>query len=167
MTNTYELDTGGCVAVLDRSGLLSVVKNRPAEEEYGIALDDIEIRTDKGVFRASTAPCSIEDDPAGSRLCFRYDAPFGVVRVIYAAKAGNAFIRRHIVVEPRNALQLLEVRYGATLFQASPQDSVDYQTFWNAPTVESAMSTPWPCNQRRYVAESSKHAPYWRTVANA
>lgn len=162
MNMSHKIEVGQCKALINQCGLLKAIHNGAAAEEYPVSSDELCIQTDKGTFLASVALCSIEDtqseardkggsgatatasardsavdlgDRPTSRLCFRYEAPFGVVRLIYTAKEGTAFFRRHIVIEPSTPIQLLGVRFGATQFECAPTESIDYQTFWNAPTV--------------------------------
>ncbi|MCY2924184.1 MAG: hypothetical protein NT031_01880, partial [Planctomycetota bacterium] len=96
-----------------------------------IGADEFEVVTDRGRFtsRGKTPVRSGERE-------YVFDAGFARVRLEYALKADQAWIKRRLVVEEIHGPIVLEkIVLGRTRFAPGPGAFVNYDTFWNAPTV--------------------------------
>ncbi|MCY2928676.1 MAG: hypothetical protein NTV86_04120 [Planctomycetota bacterium] len=124
------------IALADNGAMVQIA-NRTAGEVYPIESDEFEVVTDRGSFssKGKTPVRTGEGE-------YVFEAGFGRVRLQYAAKADQAWVKRRVVVEEiRGPVVLEKIVLGRTRFLPGegtgpgPGEFVDYDTFWNAPTV--------------------------------
>lgn len=121
---------GHLSAELAANGMLSSLANR-AGEVYPVQADEFEVVTDRGRFNSrGKTPVRAGDWE------YVFDAGFARIRLEYSAKADQAWIKRRVVVEDiRGPLVVEKVVLGRTRFAPGTGEFVNYDTFWNAPTV--------------------------------
>ncbi|MCE5327145.1 MAG: hypothetical protein LLG01_12110 [Planctomycetaceae bacterium] len=120
---------------LRTSGTISCIENSKAGERYDISADSFAVRTDRGTLDSATAKC-VEARTDEGEAAFRFVAGDLDVTLHYRLRAGRAYVERWLEVAPcKTPLTIYEIVLGRTVFGAPPREAVQYDTFWNCPTV--------------------------------
>jgi len=123
-------------ALIGKNGDLLRVDNMPSSESYHIKADTFTIVTDQGSFSNKDVK-SIKYDICHKRVCYIFSNR-GIYDVIleYTLAPENKYIRRRLMIDNiRKPFTLLDIELGRTAFRNVPKESIKYDTFWNAPTV--------------------------------
>ena len=130
-----ELRNDAIAVRVSPSGAIEEIQNRGSGEAYRVASDSITIETDRGTF--TTAAAEVLGPQTADTLRYAFSAN-GQFRVIleYKLVAGHPYIRRTVTLaHASQPVTILKIELARTAFEQSPAESVDYDTFWNAPTV--------------------------------
>lgn len=128
----YQLQNDLISLVLDeRGGLKSIRHANGMCVEF--AADELQLETDFGLFSSLDARSSSVTETETS-IMFQFDADAYRLQLEYVLNSGDAFFRRYIEINNPTALSLyrLAARHD---FTDAPLAVIDYNTFWNCPTV--------------------------------
>ncbi len=135
VASAAELRNDKIAVRIGATGAIEEIQNRASSETYRIASDVITIETDCGIFTSAAA------EPMGTptadtlRYAFSAGDEFRVI-VEYRLVAGHPYIRRSVTLAHlKRPTTLLKVELGRTALANPLADIVNYDTFWNAPTV--------------------------------
>jgi hypothetical protein len=132
---THDLSNAFLAAQFSSNGGLSSLANLAAGETYPIASDAFEVVTDQGRFsNAGAAPAACHGGEGWRR--YEFEAGFCRITLEYQFKAAQPWLKRRLILSHlRRRLVVQQVVLGRTVFARSPSEFVNYDTFWNAPTV--------------------------------
>ncbi|UVI32792.1 hypothetical protein [Paenibacillus spongiae] len=122
---------------LSRSGCLQFIENRLSTEIYSIVDDQFIIKTDHGMFTNSNGILIDTQYSSGeASFIFTYP-PLFELTLVYKLGIHSQYVERNLSLKNLHAgLHLFGVELGRTTFEQGPQESIKYDTFWNAPTVQ-------------------------------
>lgn len=121
---------------LTERGALVRIENALADESYQIESDWFTVVTDRGSFsNRDVAPTKTEQ--AGDYVRFIFSNPGQYeVALEYTLGPSHQYLKRRLILNKlAGALTLLKIELGRTTFVTAPRESINYDTFWNAPTV--------------------------------
>jgi hypothetical protein len=117
------------------NGGLSGITNAAADEAYAIVSDVFEVVTDQGRFSNEGAVPSACHAGDGWRS-YEFEAGFCRITLKYDFKEAQPWLKRRLVLtDLRSRLVVEKVVLGRTVFGRAPAHFINYDTFWNAPTV--------------------------------
>ena len=95
--------------------------------------DELRLETDFGLFSSKSA-CQSDVSEFDGRIAFRFDAGAFSLKLEYVIRPGNAYVQRYIEIENPSPLSIYNLAVRQNLAHA-PDAVIDYNTFWNCPTV--------------------------------
>lgn len=119
------------VEINDRGGLSSIaLMDGP---KIAMRSDELRIETDYGMLcTGSAVPADVRAEDGTVSLSFETDAYRLTVK--YDVPEGRMYCRRYLSVENRQPLSLYRITSRQEM-AVQPKEVIDYNTFWNCPTV--------------------------------
>ena len=139
-SRTFRLGNEQIRAELGAAGQLRALENPAAGETYAFSADGFAVESDLGTFSSrDRLPETV--DASGEKIIYRFRFPLPSdamlpVELEYVLRPENGFFRRTLRLHNPEPLRLFTIRQGRSEFAASPEESIHYLTFWQAPTVE-------------------------------
>jgi hypothetical protein len=143
------------------TGAIARITNHAAGETYALSQDGFVITTSRGVFSSrGVAPEAVDDADGKRSYRFRNNDEY-TVALHYRLTPNAECIERWLEIEDlRVPLELLKIEIGWAFLEQTPDEAVEYDTFWNTPTT---VFLRWP----RGGLFTGIENPFFRTEAIA
>ena len=135
MPKTFEISNNALAVKLSTNGSLQHLDNALSGESYHIRADTFAVVTNQGTFsNRNVAP--VKHELRDGQITYTFSSGQYDVVLAYTMAPDHNYLERNLTLTNiKKPLTLLKIELGRTAFTTVPRESIKYNTFWNAPTV--------------------------------